>query len=169
MPVPSIMIGFRLTMVRMCSFRVISATALIMGMGPIASTRSMRSAVLDQLPKLVGDEAFVGIASVVGRDHQRIADLAQFTLQNDQFFVASTNDGDHAISLAFQRHRGRIRHCGTNAATHHHNRAKVSDLRRFSQRPNHIQNVIASVQRIEHDGGLADRLHNNANRAVLRI
>ena len=42
MPVPSIMIGFRLTMVRMCSFRVISATALIMGMGPMASTRSMR-------------------------------------------------------------------------------------------------------------------------------
>src|SRR5579863_4503665 len=42
MPVPSIMIGFRLTMVRMCSFRVISATARIMGMGPIASTRSMR-------------------------------------------------------------------------------------------------------------------------------
>jgi hypothetical protein len=126
-------------------------------------------AVVDQLPQLVGDEAFVRIASVVGCNHQRIADLAQFALQNDQFFVASTNDGDHAISLAFQRHRGRISHCGTNTATHHHHSAKSLDLRRFSQRPYHIQNVIASVQRIEHVGGLADRLHHNANRAVLGI
>jgi hypothetical protein len=41
MPVPSIMIGFRLTIVQMFAFRVTSATAFIMGMGPTASTRSM--------------------------------------------------------------------------------------------------------------------------------
>src|ERR1019366_3005729 len=39
MPVPSIIMGLRLTSVRMRSLRVMSATARIMGMGPIASTR----------------------------------------------------------------------------------------------------------------------------------
>src|ERR1035438_169877 len=42
MPVPSIMMGLRLTMVRMRSLRVISATARIIGIGPTASTRSIR-------------------------------------------------------------------------------------------------------------------------------
>ncbi len=42
MPVPSIMMEFRLTMVRMFSLRVISATARIIGIGPTASTRSIR-------------------------------------------------------------------------------------------------------------------------------
>src|SRR5579862_6563304 len=42
MPVPSIMIGFKLTTVWMFSLRVISATAFIITIGPTAMTRSIR-------------------------------------------------------------------------------------------------------------------------------
>src|SRR5581483_7542811 len=41
MPVPSIMMGLRLTIVRIFAGRVTSATAFIMGTGPTASTRSI--------------------------------------------------------------------------------------------------------------------------------
>ena len=125
-------------------------------------------AVLDQLPQLVGDEALVSVAAVVGRDHQHVADLAHFVFQDDQLFVARPNDGDDPVAGLFQRRRRGIGHGRSDAAAHDHHRAELLDLRRFSQRPDHIQNGVAGFERIEQVGGLADRLHHDVDGARSR-
>ena len=130
-------------MVRMCSFRVISATARIIGIGPDGQHQVNARAVVDQLAQLVGDQALVAVAAVVGGDKHRIADLAHFALQDDEIFVASADNRDHAIAGALQRRGRGIGHRRSHASAHHHHGAEVLDLRRFSQRPHDVQNAVA--------------------------
>ena len=160
------MIGFRLTMVRMRSLRVMSATARIIGIGPTASTRSMRVPFSINCAQLVGDEALVGVAAVVGGDHRRVADLAHLVFENDEFFVAPAEDGDHAIAGALQRGGRRIGHGRAHAAAHHHHGAELLDLRRLAQRPDDVENAVAGFERIEQVGGFADGLHHNVDGAL---
>jgi len=86
------MTGFKLTTVRMFSLRVSSATALIITIGPMASTRSMRVPFWIELAEFVSDEAFVGVAAIVGSDHERVAHSAKFLLEDHEFLRARTND-----------------------------------------------------------------------------
>src|SRR5208283_458355 len=78
-------------------------------------------------------------------------------------------DGDHAIARPFQRRRRRISHRRPHPAAHHHHCAELLNLRRLSQRSHDIQNAVACIQGVKQVGGLASRLHHNANRARLGI
>ena len=101
MPVPSTMIEFRLTTVGMCSLRVTSATARIIGIGPTASTRSIFTPLSMSCLQLVGDEALVAVGAVVGGDHEHVADRAHLVFEDHQILAARADDGDDFVPACF--------------------------------------------------------------------
>ena len=84
MPVPSTMIGFRLTSVLMPCGRVVSATARIIGIGPMASTRSIFPSARDQRLQLVRDQPFFAVAAVVRGHEHLVADGAGLVLEDQE-------------------------------------------------------------------------------------
>src|ERR1700688_604249 len=81
--------------------------------------------VFDQLAKLVGNETLVRVAAVVGGDHDRIADRAQFLLENYQLFVASTDNCDHAVAGSLERCGRGIGHGRSHASAYHDDGSKL--------------------------------------------
>ncbi len=68
MPVPSTITELRLTTVWMPRGRVVSATARIIGIGPIAQHVVEPRAGVEQLLQAVGHEPLVAVRAVVGGD-----------------------------------------------------------------------------------------------------
>src|ERR1019366_3301327 len=125
--------------------------------------------VFDQLAQPVGDQSRVAVTAVVGGDIDRVADLAHLVFQKDEVLVASAKNGDDAIAGALHGGGGRIRHRGADASAHHDDRAKVLDLRGLAQRPDNVEDAVAGLERVEKICGLADRLHDDVDRAFFRI
>ena len=46
---------------------------------------------------------------------------------------------------------------------------KFSDLGWLAERPDDVENAVAGFERVEKIGGLADRLHDNVDRAFFRV
>ena len=109
----------------MRSLRVMSATARIIGIGPTASTSSMRVPFSISWRSLSVTSPFVAVAAVVGGDEEGVADLAHFVFENDEVFVASAENRDDAIAGALHGGGGRIGHRGADASAHHDHRAEV--------------------------------------------
>src|SRR5579862_5130086 len=126
-------------------------------------------AILDQLPQLVGDEALVGIAAVVGREHQGIADGSHLGFKNHQLFIARSNDAKHAVADSLQRRGRGIRHRGSDSSADDHHSAVFRDFRRLAQRPDHVEDRISGFQRVEQVRRLARRLHYDADGSALGV
>src|SRR5215472_11997654 len=77
---------------------------------------------LDHLEQLVSDKPFFGIASVVGGNHELVADFGDLTLQDNQLLVPRADDRNHAVPSVLQSYRRGIRHRSAHASAHDHDR-----------------------------------------------
>jgi hypothetical protein len=125
--------------------------------------------VVDQLAQFVGHQPFVAVTAIVGGDEDGVADLAHLVFEKDEVFVSSTEDRDHAIASLLHGRSRRIRHCRAHASAHHHDRAEVLDLRGLAQRADNVEDAVSGFERVQKSRGLADRLHDNVDRALLGV
>src|SRR5579864_2292986 len=126
-------------------------------------------AVLNQLAELVGDETFVGVATVVGGNHERIADGAHFRLEDDQFLVAGSDDRNNSVAGALQRCRRGIGHCGADSAADYDDRTVVFDLRGFAERAHYVENLVAGFKRVQQVRRLPCGLDDDVNGAAVGV
>ncbi len=99
MPVPSIMIVFRLTMVGTLNGWVVCETNFIMIVGPMAHDLSdLAGRAVQQLLERLGDQRLAAIGAVVGADDQLVGDRAHLVFPEEQLLVARADDRDDMVA-----------------------------------------------------------------------
>ncbi len=125
--------------------------------------------VLDQPLELVGDEAVLARASVVGHQVELVTGPPHLVFEDQHVLAARSHDADDVVFGLFHGHGGRIRDRRADPTTHHDDRPEALDLGRLPQGADDVANGIADVQSIEQTCRLADPLHDDRDAALLII
>ena len=132
------MIGFRLTIVLISAGRVTSATAFIMGIGPIASTWSIGRPSLMSSWSFLRHESLLAVTAVVCHQEDFVAGRVQFFFQDEQFLCSSSDDANDMVARLFHGNGRWVSDRRADTATNDSDGAKQLDVRRFPQWTDHI-------------------------------
>ena len=170
MPVPSTISGSIDTSVFTLGARVVSATARIMAIGPIATTRSgpARAFAGDEAFELLRDEALEAGRAVVGADREVVAQRLQLVGEDQQVLVARADDRRRLLAGGLQLAHQAQQHGRAEAAADAADMRAGRHLDRAAQRADHVEQVVARFQRAHQGGGGADLLHDDGDRAGAR-
>ena len=168
MPVPSTMIGLRLT-------SVAAVDARHLGHGAHHDERPDGEdpvdvlVPLDQARERVGHLAVHAVAAVVRGDDELVAEAAHLVLQDQEVLLPRPNHPDDVVAGLAMPAEQVVQHGDAGAATDAHDGADVLDMLRHAEGPAQVLDGVADAEGREHGRALADDLEDDGDGAVGRV
>ena len=125
---------------------------------------------LDDLLQGGGDEPLLAVAAVVGADDKLVGVVPELVLPEHEVLGPEPHDRRGAVAGFLERAKLRVNRGDAEAAADQHHMARLSDVLRQAERAGEIRKHVASAVFVAHLARrLAERLHDNRDRAALAV